>query len=133
MLLRVPPENVAHMIARERVRAEPVAIWTRVRTENAMPVGAVVETVCVVERVAGFVAEKAHHVHLGLHLDRELLLDARQPLIREVKRNANDRGPVWASPLVAQVYGWVKMKAFRIQLSVQPIDVLLDERSAYRE
>ena len=53
--------------------------------------------------------------------------------IEEIERNTDQRGPVRTSPLIAEVDGRVKPEAAGIELRVQPVHVLLDERSLYRE
>src|SRR5258706_4777397 len=130
MFLRVPTEDVTDEIAREGIGTVSVAIRTRVRAEHLAPVGAIVEAICVVERVAGLVPKIPHRFVGALDRRGVVLLDSCQPRVGKVERDPDQGRAVRAAPLIAQVDRRPKIESLGRQLLVQLIDKLFEQRSA---
>ena len=129
MLLRVPPLDVAHVVAAERHGPVLVAIRLLEGAENRAPVGARVQAVRVIEDVPRLVAHVAHDFAAVFEVVHRALQLA-QVRIRQVERNPQDRLHVRAAPLVGEVaHGPELLQPPSLQLAVELPDVRLDGRS----
>ena len=96
-------DDVAHKVPAERVGPERVAVRPGERAEHLGPIGSLVEPVGVVEGVPGFVPQQHHGDLAGFDLTGLLLLDAGQPPVHQVERDADDRHLVRTAPTVGRV------------------------------
>ena len=95
--------DVLDVFAAQVVGAEDVAVGAGEAPEHLLPARAAPQAVGVVDGMAGLVAQQGHDALAVLDLPGLLLLDARQALIGQVERDADDRRPVGAAPAVGQV------------------------------
>ena len=75
-------------------------------------------------------AQIAHCLRFGFDRLRVVLLDAGQPSVGEVERDADDGCSVRTSPLVAQVHRRPERHALGRELLVQLVDQLLEQCAA---
>src|SRR5688572_31962978 len=129
MLLRVPPFDVANVVAAERNRPILVAVGTEERTEQPTPFRRGVEAIRVVEDMARLVAH-VHH-HLAIRLERiDSLFELPELGIGEIKRDAEHGLLIGTAPLVGQVTdGPEFLEPATLELEVQLTDVALDRRA----
>jgi len=129
MLLRIPPENVADECARERICAIPLTVRTRERAEPITPFRALVQGERIVHGVSALVAHVAHGFDVVFHTPRHLALDAFKPLVDEIERDADQRRPVGAPPLIAEVDWRPETNTLRVEFQVELVDEALDART----
>ena len=75
------------------------------------------------------VAQVAHRLAVVLDAGRHLRLDALEPLVDEVERNADERRPVGTAPLIAEIHRRPKRDALCVELGVQLLDEAFDARA----
>src|SRR5439155_19139357 len=87
------------------------------------------QLVCVVESVAGFVAEIHHDLAIFFKVVH-ISLDLGQVWPREIKRDSDDRFARRASPLISQINCRTKLNdLLSFELAVKLLDQLLDRRA----
>ncbi len=129
VLLCIPAEYVADVVVWERVGLVSLAIRPWVWPESHSPVGTIVQTIRIIERVTCLVTKEPHRLLVGLDSLGEIILDALETRISEIERDADQRRSVRASPLIAEINRWMKPKPFCIQLRVKLVDHALDPGS----
>src|SRR4029077_21085351 len=95
-----------------------------VRSEDAMPLLALVENVRIVVRVAGLVAEVHHRFFRRLEMIGNLLLEPGEARIHQVERHRDHRHALGATPFIAEVDRRLELHSDLVELEIE----LLNER-----
>jgi hypothetical protein len=95
------------------------------------PVGPIVETIGIVERMPSLVSQIAHRF-LGV-LDRRgiILFDPREARVRQIEWNPDEGRSIGTPPLVAQIDRRPELETLCGDLLIELADQLLEQRSAY--
>ena len=102
VLLRVPPLDVPHVVPAEGYRTIVVAVRAEEWSEQPSPLRSRVESICIVEHMAGFVAHVHHDLPLALERVHRLL-ELPQLRVGQIERDAEHRLLIGTSPLIGQV------------------------------
>ena len=129
MFLRVPPQNVTHEIARERIRAVPLTVGTGIWPEHLSPFRSVVQAVSIVERVPRLVPQVPHRFLRAFDGGGIVFFDFGKSSVGEIKRDADQGRPIRTSPLIAEIDRRPKLERLRGELLVELVDQLLEQRS----
>jgi hypothetical protein len=128
VLLCVPARDVGDVGPGEGLRLEVLLVRLVVVAEQRSPGGSLVQPVGVVEAVPRLVAEVHEDLPLRLHAASQLALDRLKRRVGEVERNADDRDPGRAPPLVAQVALRAQVEAPGAELLVELVDEPVEVR-----
>jgi len=108
---------------------EATGVRRRTPAEDFAPVRAPSQSIGIVDRVAGLVAQDAHapFVAAVFALAHDLALQPGEPWMREVERNREARDAVRAEPLRRQPDVRPEADAAALQLTPQPLDIGPDQ------
>ena len=97
--------------------------------EGRPPFGPLVEAKRVVDGVAGLVAEVPHRLGVVFDAARHLAFDALETGVSQIERHADERRPIRAAPLIAQIDGRPKGDAASVELAIELGRESLDTRA----
>src|SRR5262249_44742120 len=98
-------------------------------TEHLGPLGVLVQSIGVIDRMPGLMTQKHHGHGAILDLSGLFFFDQREALVSEVKRNADDRHLVWTSPTIRQIELRPKADSLGFQLAIEPLSMCLQRRA----
>src|SRR5665213_1107280 len=119
--------------------AGPRAIALRIRlrrgSKDLAPAFSAPQTIGVVERVARFMAQDAHHPARIAALDRahDAPLEPLEARMSKIKRHGNAGYAIGGEPFLAKPHVWPEADAATLKLGIQSAHVPLDRRALNRQ